>query len=112
MQREIKFRAWDKKEKCWKIRANTDMNYDTLNFGFWGKEELELMQYTGLKDKNGKEVWEGDIVEYKTQKGIIVFQNGSFSVEIDTNKPLSSSFFIFKDCEVVGNIYEHPELIK
>jgi len=53
MEREIKFRAWDKKSKIMKY----DINIISNSFG-------ELLQFTGLKDKNGKEIYEGDIIEY------------------------------------------------
>src|SRR5205814_1656549 len=63
MQKEIKFRAWDKEKKEWIIRMNTDINYDDLTFGFFEQENLEIMQFTGIYNVEGKEIYENDIVE-------------------------------------------------
>lgn len=74
------------------------------------------MQYTGLNDKNGKEIYEGDIVQFTieheeeiddvTYKEAVHFSEGCFNV--DGEVPLNA----FSDeCEVIGNIYENPELL-
>lgn len=127
--REIKFRAWDKETKVMVYDFDADIQEGGLlkfitGLGgngqlFCGTEgdwrELELMQYTGLKDKNGKEIYEGDIVlvSYKHssgfvhQKAIVQFFGGGF-------QPLT--MFFGGECqdgelfEVLGNIYENPEL--
>lgn len=75
---------------------------------------IELMQYTGLKDKNNKEIYEGDVIKYTTWfKGyestysinynIVFYDNGHFS-------PLYNSDII--EIEVIGNIYENPEWLE
>lgn len=74
-----------------------------------------LMQYTGLKDKNGKEIYEGDIVQTHTKEfAKVVFQNGCFMWD---NAPLCyDEEWEFakteKWAEIIGNIYENPELLK
>lgn len=129
MSREIKFRAWT--NNCW---INKGMVYDYQDttyiesFGF-NDVELPLMQFTGLKDKNGKEVYEGDILSDKWK--VEVYQNGegTFMVKFNTNqkvnKPMSFKKYLkarekagtsncegYRDCIVIGNIYENPELLK
>jgi uncharacterized phage protein (TIGR01671 family) len=127
--REIKFRAWDIKGK--RMIAFEDMfEFDPGNYQvsvddhdghalYYGKlpHTCELMQYTGLVDKNGKEVWEGDIVKY-TEDGVyedeerstVVFENCGFWLDKHDNE--YGYWPEAEDIEVIGNIYESPELIK
>ena len=82
-------------------------------------DDIILMQSTGLKDKNGKEIFEGDVVDYKGRKAIIKW-HGSYASFIyrfvdELNKrseewdPL---YLAYLKCEVIGNIYENPELLE
>lgn len=126
--REIKFRAWDK--------SNEEMiNFDEIegiNFEgeflyigtsknlecMLGFEFAELMQYTGLKDKHGKEIYEGDIIRYEhSAVGSIVrvvqYKYGMYGVEGNvkgTQIPFAN--ILNSTREIIGNIYENPELLE
>ena len=82
-------------------------------------DEIELMQSTGLKDKNGKEIFEGDIVDYKGRKAVVKW-HGSYASfiyrfvdelqeRVSEWHPLFLAYYHF---EVIGNIYENPELLE
>lgn len=150
--RDIKFRAWDKREGLHKMMyLNGFLKYgpgwidgvgykfielDFIPDGFsrFSYDEIELMQFTGLKDKNGKEIYEGDIClkywskdvygDREASIGVIKWVNfgARFTHESNglkghkyycelhenlTNPEYERSFF-----EVIGNIYENPELIE
>ena len=118
-QREIKFRKWhpgypneDGKLKLSKIEGQAGvapyMEYD-LDY-FENNTDIIFMQYTGLKDKNGKEIYEGDIVHEIRIKTAPMANNGidrKFEVE-----DIRELIFNPQDCEVIGNIYENKDLIK
>ncbi len=118
--REIKFRAWDNKKECftdYQIMDNFILFFEKHN-GCWlsNKENrFELMQYTGLNDKNGKEIYEGDIIEvdgYGNKEIYTVsYRYGRYVLE---TKDLVEGFLDVDDdfLEVVGNIYEHPKLLE
>lgn len=118
--RKIKFRAWHLHEN----KMYDVYNLDLLFGRCWSKErrecllgcDIELMQYTGLKDKNGKEIFEGDIVEVEAQciggrdfKGVVKFYDCSFF--IDNGEDVILLFDEVDPRIVLGNIYEHPELL-
>lgn len=125
--REIKFRAWLKEKKEMIDNARPDFFCKQLHYlcdnSAGGQdvlgvstEDIELMQYTGLKDKNNKEIYEGDILSdgnndkpYK-----VIFENGSFRAEFEGDFEEYSFDLIdvvAQGCEIVGNIYENPELL-
>ena len=120
--REIKFRAWDKEEK--KMVYDVEYAYDgypidtASSFG----EMLDcpdfynVMQYTGLKDKNDKEIYEGDIVHFKT------LRSKEYIGEVKSYEDAASFFVVVKkhymeclddvyELKVLGNIYENKELL-
>lgn len=147
MNREIKFRAWDtvKKEMhgCidaveWliggePIRARAFDGYETHNMimGYNKETPFILLQFTGLKDNTGKDIYEGDVIPIRffhnnppskrpKQKYVIVnlpviFKDGEFKLD-DYNQILTEYGTTYRkwyvDRKVIGNIFEHPELIK
>ncbi len=132
-----KFRAWDTYEK--EMLENVTPLFDDSNSmmaiitdfqikGSPGTSEIEigsydttfnwdefpyiLMQSTGLKDKNGVEIFEGDIGwdDHLEVHGQVIFENGAFKYEWDN---ISEDLFeVTDDIEIVGNIYENPELLE
>lgn len=103
--REIKFRAWDKEQK----KMLDDVS--TWTDDFTGML-IALMQYTGLKDKNGKEIYEGDIVKYKNDKpDKVIFENGGFMTSRFYHRTPNNWKILLDELEVIGNIYENPELL-
>jgi len=107
-KRIIKFRAWDAEMKI--------MSHDIQNnLGFYLGHNYTIMQYTGMKDKNRKEIYEGDIVEYKGREGIksyiVKYEYCGFSF-VEVGHENCSAAFPTDKSKIVGNIYENPELIK
>nr|DAU44494.1 MAG TPA: YopX protein [Caudoviricetes sp.] len=129
MSREIEFRVYDKEKNMWtnfKILDNTIFFMDK-NTGVWfhekykAKERFSLMQYTGIKDKNGVEIYEGDIVLIRIDKTnilhktVVKFKHGAFIADIIGNNDYIYLFhfgFNKDDFEVIGNIYENEKLLK
>jgi uncharacterized phage protein (TIGR01671 family) len=139
--RETKFRMWFPKSKrmihfeglsicdeydrlCFDIsEADCLEEYEYLaGYSYIPNEEGLKMEFTGLKDKNGKEIYEGDIakglwdaeLDYSTQIFAVEFRNGTF-VENYFGRPLGDcvkNYHNGNTIEVIGNIYETPELIK
>lgn len=104
--REIKFRAWDETIKAMDVHLGlitSNLYYDEV------MKIKSLMQYTGLKDKTGREIYEGDIVENKYRHKI-KFITGCFCLE-DKYGSTSPLFESHKAMTVIGNIYENPELL-
>ena len=119
--REIKFRIYNPRDNKihyditgFEFDCNGNMTGIFIDGVFFSKEEIELMQYTGLKDKNGKEIYEGDIIKsyyyIDTPNGE---QERYHQKEIKFDE-ISCEYNInaFENLEVIGNIYENPELLK
>ena len=132
--REIKFRAWDKVHECYlydvqnaydmlsgcvKDENGEDAGYEEECFaGFLDNDKYVVEQYTGLHDKNGREIYEGDVldiglrnqdgkpviapVSYETYAAGYVLDNGGNGIWQR----------LTEDCEVIGNIFENPELLE
>lgn len=103
--REIKFRAWDIRLKEF-VDFWLGNLYESINDVF-KDDHYVFMQYTNLKDKNGKEIYEGDVVKY-TSGDIFQVQwmdKGRWNIS------MAPSIKYFTG-EVIGNIYEHSELLK
>lgn len=76
-------------------------------------DKKTIGQYTGLKDKNGKEIYEGDIVKIQNELCIVEYNYNAFGLKvIDKTKPYGWVEFIVCKCEVIGNIYENADLLK
>ncbi len=114
--REIKFRVWTTTEM--QEVYNTEYKNGVLyanNYPINDVTFYKLMQYTGLKDKNGKEIYEGDIIETKNWGNYrILWQDGHSGFRKMGTKSVSSSSFthsIALSSLVIGNIYQNPELL-
>ena len=121
--REIRFRAWHKqyyKMHGWEWVKELDYPFHESSGhiedrdGPFADSMCIVMQYTGLKDKNGREIYEGDILQDTESKenGIVVFSRAAFQVEFkDELWPFDDLDGIDRYGVVVGNIYENPDLI-
>ena len=128
--REIKFRAWHREDKSW-LEDWSISNYDKildLNAELVGEgDNFILCQYSGVKDKNGKEIWEGDIVDWgkwsrNGERAVIEYYSGwgcfifQFFSQLGGEGQGSMADIPYrkmtKECKVIGNIYENPELIE
>jgi len=126
--REIKFRAWDKKERemytpkglddCYFYINNSDGKLHWVNHPDFEDEPMtnyELMQYTGLKDKNGKEIFEFDIVKYRNYLFYIRWSHDNYGYIFDWvkgwNPKITWEGILNGECEVIGNRYETPDLL-
>lgn len=123
--REIKFRAWDKEHKEWVKYSITDnIPIFCHNTSRWRTdkegERFTLCQYTGLKDKNNREIYEGDIVRavvFSKWIGVAKYsdKNQAFVFEcIDKNYRGNIVFMSQFDqgFKILGNIYENPEMLE
>jgi len=104
--RDIKFRVWDKQNNLMDYELWGSCGYEDRCFmDIIGNDGYEVMQYTGLKDKNGKEIYEGDICK-EVLTGEVKYYRNRFMIFSK-----ESVWNVNEQCEVIGNIYENPELL-
>lgn len=124
MNRDIKFRVWsEKNKKMLEIQKHSFKNGLSMPYGsnmerYFGN----LMRYTGLKDINGKEIYEGDIVsfyndeeyKFKSTNALVIYDSAAFMLE---HKKLGKEYLGEMDIEnmcikIIGNIHDNPELLR
>lgn len=134
--RTIKFRAWNQEDKRFATKTDFDreglfINYSTMNDGNFeiqadclesGLGRFIVLEFIGYKDKNNEEIHRGHIVNFKCYNekiykvGVIFWMDNylCWGIKCYYNYPLGEySFrFPFRDIEVIGNIYENPELLE
>lgn len=132
--REIKFRVWVKSDRRYDFVSIDDLMFEDGNYYLMAnRDNFVIMQYTGLKDNNGKDIYDGDIIKldvgvYKTE---VIYEVKWFDkLSWDSGGSLHSGFYLnksgyvyndgeleldyhsgFRDCEIIGNIYENHELV-
>jgi len=118
-KREIKFRAWDKENKTmFCLDDFTDLGNELLKqIDKTGEYDLEKdfiwMQYTGLKDKNGKEIYRGDIMFNSNDKNNyeMIWNDSDACFMLGENGGRLSKYALSAFWKVIGNIYENPKLL-
>lgn len=106
MKREIKFRFWDKDLK--------KMFYRKTAYNDFSHPSIIPMQFTGLKNNSGVDIYEGDILEFPFEMGIAFVINDGFRFAVESPGSGAVDYEnedVYKATSVIGNIYENPELL-
>lgn len=131
MNREIKFRGWNDKHNKWLYGYYADSqgfsiiideNYEESTLEDVLVNKKTIGQYTGLKDKNGKEIYEGDILITGSTSNLTVEvvyneEDTSFILKLTSinevgARTLGSWLSLGYECAIIGNVYDNPELMK
>lgn len=109
-----KFRAWDKVNKKMiedvaSIHFKSEMIV-TRNLCFYPFKDIKLLQSTGLFDKNGTEIYEGDILKYSDEYRVVEMYDGAWIARAG-EKRLIVKMAVLSGAEIIGNKFEHPHLL-
>jgi uncharacterized phage protein (TIGR01671 family) len=113
--REIKFRAWDESQKYMAYQGTPDL--ETLQSFIHHYGDEILMQFTGLTDSTGREIYEGDALKVESEKHMIVGWSKKFASFVLNREGWAFSHWFGEscnpeNCKIIGNIHENPELLK
>ena len=124
----IKFRAWDKENEIYlynvqdaydmlsgfvKYDDGENASYDECCFGdFLDNKRYDVEQFTGLTDVNGKDIYEGDVLENRKYRSIVKFASGKFLADLIETIQTFDLIGETHGSKVIGNVHENPELLE